>query len=314
MPATCKIGLRTPVFCAGSCFSDHIGQRLAASKFTVISNPFGVIFNPLSLAGLLQAALQNQPLAADRYVQSQGIWYHYDLHSSVADPELPVLKARVGSILKEAGNFLKQAGYLVCTLGTAYVYELAADSQLVANCHKMPGGLFARRMLAPAEIVASLEQVLTLLPPKTRVVFTVSPVRHIKDTLPLNSVSKSVLRLAVHQLVEKHEKASYFPSYELLLDELRDYRFFAPDMLHPSEVAVDYIWQKFSKAFFNDRAQQFLKKWQKLRQALAHRPFHPGTPQHREFLENLLLKLEQVQEADVSAEIAGVKQQLQLQG
>jgi hypothetical protein len=184
------------------------------------------------------------------------------------------------------------------------VYEWLPEKLLVANCHKVPAKHFTKRLLSVEEIVESFEQ----LPQNIKIVLTVSPVRHTKDTLPLNAVSKAVLRLACHQLAQKHPHVYYFPSYEIVTDELRDYRFYEADMLHPSAVAVDYIWRQFVTHCFAPDAQTFIDKWAKIQKALQHRPLQPNTEARRHFLQDLLRKLEGLRlEANVETEIESVK-------
>lgn len=298
-----KVDLQDKIFTIGSCFSDHIGNLLLLNKFNAMVNSFGVIFNPISAMHLLQHALLETPLSEEKIIQSQGMFYHYDLHSEITSADKNSLKEYIDKKLQAVGNFLKKSKVLILTLGTAHVYRLLENKEVVANCHKMPARIFNKELLTPEQIILAFNELHKLLSPNTTIVLTVSPVRHIKDTLVLNAVSKSVLRLACHHLCEQHPNVNYFPAYEMLLDDLRDYRYYEPDMLHPNSTAINYIWEHFSHLFLTDRSNQFITKWEKIRKALEHRPFNPTTEEHKHFLVNTLDKLKEIKETDVKKEI-----------
>lgn len=309
-PTYRPINLSDPILLAGSCFAEEIGGRLKKYKFFTENNPFGTLFNPLSLFGLLRASLSGEALSPSRYVQREGGWTHFDVHSQLHAPTQPALAALIGGQMATTAKHLQQPGFLFLTLGTAWVYRLRADGQTVANCHKVAASAFEKILLTPEQIVDAFGPLYTVLPAQMQIVLTVSPVRHLKDTLPLNAVSKSVLRLACHYLAEKYPNVQYYPAYELLTDDLRDYRFYQPDMIHPSGVAVDYIWEHFSGTFLSDSARAFVAKWQNISNMLQHRPLQPGTEAHRVFLEKLLATLKAITEVPVSAEIQEVREQL----
>ncbi|QNF33457.1 GSCFA domain-containing protein [Adhaeribacter swui] len=313
-PQNRRLTLHTPVFTAGSCFAEVMGQKIQHYKVPTLVNPFGTIFNPVSLFTLLQAALQSPPTFTGELVQREELWLAYDFHSSFAAPSGPELLMRIQQAITQSHNFLKQADTLVLTFGTAVGYIHKASNQLVANCHKIPQSQFQKRLLAISQIVASFNSfyaVLQQVNPNARIVLTVSPVRHLKETIEGNSVSKSILRVACQELQERYAEVNYFPAYELLLDDLRDYRFYKPDLIHPTEVAEDYIWEKFKTAYFDQDFQQFTEKWDKIRQALAHKPFHPESVNHQQFLKKLLNQLEELNtKVDCRSEISAVKKQL----
>jgi hypothetical protein len=311
-PAPVKFGLQSPALLVGSCFANHIGSRLAQAKFPVVVNPFGTIFNPISLVHLLETAWAGGELPEHLYAQRDGLHFHYWLPTTFASPEPVALRAQAHDALAHVGEWLRQPAqplFLLLTLGTAWAYALPSGD-LVANCHKMPASLFAKRLLAVDEISQAILRLLHLLPTDTQAVLTVSPVRHLKDTLPLNAVSKATLRLACHQVASQWPQATYFPAFELLTDDLRDYRFYTPDLLHPTEQAIDYIFDKFLTTYLDAPAQAWVAKWAKLQTALLHRPLHMGTVQHRHFLTHLLRQLAAVSEVDVSPEMAQVRQWL----
>jgi hypothetical protein len=303
------------VLTVGSCFADSIGARLRLNKVSALVNPFGTVFQPLALAQLLRAAAGEEQDWQQHVVEARGRWQSYDFHSTIgADSPVELLQL-IQETVSRVGEFVRTADAVVLTLGTAWAYRLRETGELVSNLHKLPASLFEKELLTADEIVNGLAEVHALLRrlnPNIRIVLTVSPVRHIKDTLPLNAVSKSVLRVACHYLSELLPGVSYFPAYELLVDELRDYRFYASDMLHPSEVAEEYIWDKFARAYFDADFGRFRKEWAAVRQSLGHRPLHLGAPEHRTFLDQTAERLERLasQGVDVRQEQRDVQRQL----
>ena len=314
-PATDQLPRTARVLTMGSCFADSIGSRLAANKVETLVNPFGTVFQPLALVKLLRAAAGEEVDWQQHLVQARGRWQSYDVHGSIgADSPVDLLQ-HIHELVRRTGDFLRNADVLLLTLGTAWTYRLRETAELVNNCHKQPADLFVRELLTPDEIINGLAEThayLRRINPSLRFVLTVSPVRHLKDTLPLNSVSKSVLRVATHIVSDLLPGVAYFPAYELLLDELRDYRFYSADMLHPSEVAEDYIWDKFARTYLDVDFGRFRKEWASVRQSLGHRPLHAGAPEHRQFLENTLAKLEQLslRKVAVTDELGEVKAKL----
>ena len=315
VPATDQLSRTARVLTVGSCFADSIGLRLAANKVETLANPFGTVFQPLALGRLLRAAAGEDVDWQQHLVEARGRWQSYDLHGSIgADSPVELLQA-IQELVRRTGEFLRSADVVLITLGTAWAYRLRETGELVNNCHKQSADLFVRELLTPDEIINGLAEThayLRRINPKLRFVLTVSPVRHLKDTLPMNAVSKSVLRVATHFVSDLLPGVAYFPAYELLLDDLRDYRFYAADMLHPSEIAEDYIWEKFTRTYFDADFGRFRKEWAAVQQSLGHRPLHPGAPEHRQFLENTLGKLEQLssRRIEVAAELSQVHTQL----
>ncbi|WP_151085759.1 GSCFA domain-containing protein [Hymenobacter baengnokdamensis] len=303
------------VLTVGSCFADSIGERLRLNKVTTLVNPFGTVFQPLALAQLLRAAAGEAQDWQQHVVEARGRWQSYDFHSTIGAESPVELLQTIQETVRRVGDFVQTADTVLLTLGTAWAYRLRETGELVSNLHKLPAALFEKELLTADEIVNGLAEVHALLRrinPAIRIVLTVSPVRHIKDTLPLNAVSKSVLRVACHYLSELLPGVSYFPAYELLNDELRDYRFYGTDMLHPSEVAEDYIWDKFARAYFDADFGRFRKEWAAVRQSLGHRPLHLGAPEHRTFLDQTRERLERLsgQGVDVRQELRDVQRQL----
>ena len=313
--STHKISLQTPVLTIGSCFAEVIGNRLSDNKIPTLVNPFGTIFNPVSMAKLIKQAFDNQSPDENLYVENQGVWFHYDFHSSIWGNEREELTERLTQKMQEAKEWVQKAEFLIFTFGTAFVYRHLETHQIVANCHKMPGNLFRKELLSIETIVNDFKKLFQQINNQQStpdIILTVSPVRHTKDTVQLNAVSKSILRVACHELCETRPDFHYFPAYELLLDDLRDYRFYKSDLIHPSEMAEEYIFEQFSETYFDPNLQQFIKDWKKIRQSLSHRPLQPNTRAHRKFLENLLEKLQKLSvKVDVSLEIEQVQRQIE---
>lgn len=312
IPSLEQISIKNKIFTIGSCFSDHIGNLLKRYKFNTTVNPFGIIFNPISLLNLLQHAILNETLPENKIVKSQGMYYHYDLHSEISSATKSSLISFIGEKITSTGAFLKNIDTLMLTFGTAFVYRLKENKEVVANCHKMPSEYFKKELLTSEQIILTFNELYKKLPLDTTIILTVSPVRHIKDTLPLNSVSKSVLRLACHHLSTIHPNVHYFPAYEMMLDDLRDYRFYESDMLHPNSTAIDYIWEQFCKSYITEVDNKFIHKWDKILKAMEHRPFHAYSEENRRFLLNTLDLLKQIKEIDVSKEIKIVENRLEI--
>ena len=310
-----KISLPHRLCCIGSCFAQVMGERWLTNKFTARVNPFGILYNPVSVFRLMQYALDGQRPEAATYLERDGYHFNYDFHSDIHAPTREALQNRIDNMLEQTRQFLSTADWIVITLGSAFVYELQETGQVAANCHKMPAATFRRRLLSVEEIdvcFTRFKAQLEAVNPNARYLFTVSPVRHTRDTLEQNTVSKATLRLAIEPWRQRYpDRVHYFPAYEIMMDELRDYRYYAADMLHPSPVAQDYIWQRLTDAYLDEEAQAFLVRWTKIRQALEHRPFRPDSPAHRKFLADTLAQLKQLGElVDVHTEINRLEQQL----
>jgi len=306
-----KISLSNALMTMGSCFSDHMGMRLIQNKFDALSNPFGVIFNPISINKLLGIASKNSTIDPDGWIESQDIHQHYDLHSQLGSTSRSHANENITAAIKATHDQLHKSNWLIITWGTAIVYKRKDKDHIVANCHKVPTDQFNKKLLRSDQLIADFETMLTDMPKDINIILTVSPVRHLKETLELNSVSKSTLRVACHDLASRHESVHYFPSYELILDDLRDYRFYKPDMLHPSDEAIDYVWNKFSKSYYDKQALDFIGKWQKIRAAIDHRPFNAQSKVHQQFIKATIQSMTELNDVvDVTTEIQQLAQQL----
>ncbi len=286
---------------AGSCFTEHIGARLSAGKFTTLTNPNGIVYNPVSIAQSLvpdaTPASKKQGDPWPHVFSHNGLWHSWEHHGVFSAPDRQALLDRLDRSQREAAAFLQTANRLLMTLGTADVFVLRETGRVVANCHKAPAGWFSQRRLTVHEteqVLADSIQNLKAVVPDLNVILTVSPVRHLRLGAVENQRSKAVLILACAGLCERFDFVHYFPAYELLLDDLRDYRFYAPDMTHPNEMAIDYIWQNVAGVYFPPDTQRLLAQVEKIRQAAAHRPFNPDTDEHRAFARAQMKKIEQL--------------------
>lgn len=304
----------TNILSMGSCFANDMGRRLEDHKLRVATNPGGILFNPLSIFELMELAHKQLVPVEETFVNHEGIFLNHKFHSQVNGTTESDLINQIEAVKKELRTSLRETNLIILTFGTAWVYRLKADGSLAANCHKVPQSHFTKDLLTVDEIVkqfSDLRDMIKSANPTVKFLLTVSPVRHIKETIPLNSVSKSVLRLACHQIREQFDEADYFPSYELMMDDLRDYRFYKKDMIHPNEQAVDYIWQKFTTTFFSKCGQSFIGEWAKLKNAMQHKPFHPASTAHQQFLKDLIEKVQNLSgKVDVSKELTALKSQL----
>lgn len=308
-----SIGLRDQILTTGSCFADQFGGWLRDFKFNTLVNPFGTTYNPISIHQNLIEAL-NSSIDENGYVEHQGIWHHFEFHSQWSSPEKTTLQESISNQQKKVNDFLRNTSVLIITYGTAFIYEQKNNNKIVSNCHKLPSALFTKRLLIVNEITesfATLIKKLRNVKPDIRIIVTVSPVRHVKDTLELNSVSKATLRLACHKLASNYDSVDYFPSFEIMMDDMRDYRFYERDQIHPTEEAVDYIINKFSDKYFSSDTVNFIQKWYAIRKALQHRAYHPHSQAHQHFLKDLLQKLKALQSTvNVDEEINFVESQL----
>lgn len=264
------------VMLLGSCFSDNIGGKMRTGMMQALVNPFGTIYNPLSIAASVKRIISGEPIAGMTLFQQSGVWNSFAFHSRFSMGDKEATLNRMNSRIEQAHTALKQCKMLVITLGTAVVYRLNSTGEVVSNCHKVPQHEFSRSMASVDEMTRALNQMVDQLHeynPELQIVFTISPIRHIADGLETNSLSKASLRVTVDNVINAHKGyTEYFPSYEIVMDDLRDYRFYATDMVHPSDVAVEYIWQTFQATYLDDRAAQAVARCERVMKRLMHRP------------------------------------------
>ena len=298
----------------GSCFAESIGQKLADFKFTTQVNPFGTIYDPLSIARLIRFALEGEVPSEDSYVVSQGIHTNLYAHSEMSGMSKGEVALKIQGHLNIIKEFLSSADWLFLTFGTANIYTYSAANIEVANCHKLPASQFSRRSFSSGELLSvfvPLIKDLQAFNPNLKIVTTVSPVRHVRDGLSENNLSKSILRVFSQDLSDHFQQVTYYPAYEIMMDDLRDYRFYTDDLIHPSNMAIKYIWQHFMESFADNNTQAFVKDWLGIQQALGHRPFHPTSSQHQAFLISLSKKLRKfARHINVEKEIQLVESQL----
>lgn len=298
----------------GSCFAENIGNKVKSLKIPTSVNPTGIHYNPASLANSIKMALDSTIITPDNVFSAHDLFNNFNFHSEFSSINKDLAIEKMNEALITLRKKLLSANFLFITFGTSFVYRLAATKEIVSNCHKLPENNFIRDFLNIQETIMIWRMTineLKKLNPELKIVFTVSPVRHFRDGASRNQQSKAALILAVKEIVETTENTYYFPAYEIVNDELRDYRFYASDMIHPSEMATDYIMERFSETFFTDKTKDINKKILKVANAANHRVFNPETEQHRKFCETMQKQIAEIKnefpEIDFSFEESAFK-------
>lgn len=289
-----QIGYNDRLLTVGSCFADVLGQWLQHRRFQVVANPTGALYYPAAVTSLLRAALEPTGDHKEWEVEHEGVWSDLRLHSKWSHPDLATLRRNRDTMLQDLADSIRQSTWLVLTWGTAFYFRHKALAKPVANCHKLPGFLFDKHLATPDALYHSVHEDFRIIrkhQPHLRILLTVSPVRHIKDGLTSNCLSKATLRILCNQLTDSLSDCYYFPAYELQIDELRDYRFYASDMIHPSETASDWIASKFGESFFSEQTTLWAEQWASFRTALMHKPHFKQTPSFEAWIEHLRNKL-----------------------
>ncbi len=277
----------------GSCFTENIGRKLEACHFDVSCNPLGILFNPVSIQQTIERILEDREVTKNEVFETDGVWNSFDFHSQFAQCSLSEYISNINQQINSAHKFIQDTDFVFITLGTAWVYEEKESKHVVANCHKIPSTHFSRKRISESECTERLMTIAKQLKntnEKVNVIFTVSPIRHWKDGAHGNQLSKSILLLSVDNVCREIQGCHYFPSYELMLDELRDYRFYAEDLLHPNELAQTYIWEKFEDTYFSEETKQINKEVLNLEQALHHRPINPKSENFKRFQEETQIR------------------------
>ena len=283
-----SIDHNSSILLLGSCFSENIGKKLGYFKFDQLTNPYGVLFHPMAIETHINDSIDEKKYRPSDLFHFNDLYQSYNHHSSFSDTSEEEVLKRIHLATRSTNVFLKNASHLIITLGTAWVYKLKTTNAIVANCHKVPQKAFEKDLLSSDEIEKCLDRMhrkLTAFNPTLQIIFTLSPVRHLKDGFTENTLSKSHLNTAIHQICKK-ENCSYFPAYEIVMDDLRDYRFYQKDMLHPNEVAVDYIWKKFSDNWISKSSKKHFQNIDSIQKGLSHKPFHKEGKNHQKFLKN----------------------------
>lgn len=278
-PLPCRglINHRQGMMMLGSCFTDNIGQRLRQACFDVEINPFGTLYNPASIACGIDDLLNKRIFQKSDLIQVAGDnrWHSFSHHSSFSSVNAEMMLSDINKHIEKTHQAITRASLLIVTFGTAWIYEHIDSQKVVANCHKLPMTHFTRRLMSVEEIISQWQGVISklrLVNRDIRIVFTVSPIRHLRDGAHENQISKSILLLAINELVKNDNQLIYFPAYEVMNDDLRDYRFYASDMTHPSNIAIDYIYDMFSRSFFDEETMRLASECERLTRRLSHRP------------------------------------------
>ena len=301
---TGKYGIshKSRLLLAGSCFAGNIGAMLAERKFDININPFGVLYNPLSIATMMNRVITGEPFTPEspELFEHNGKWHSILHHGDFSRNTQEELFDAINESLATSHRKAKECDTVIITFGTAYAYIRNNDNIIAGNCHKLPANIFTRRLLGIEEIVKATADVIDRfreINPEIKFIFTVSPIRHLRDGAHDNQKSKATLLLAIDRIMELYpDNALYFPAYEIVLDELRDYRFYADDMVHPSSVAIEYIWECFGKCYFNNATQKLNEEIEAIMRAMEHRPFDASSDGYKTFLRNLLGKIEAIEE------------------
>ena len=285
----------------GSCFAEEMATHLLDLKFNVLANPFGILFHPLAIENALQR-IQAKTLYVEEEISNlDELFFSWDHHSSFNSTSAEKTVKNVNNALIKAHDFLTNADVIFITLGTSWVYKIKELNLVVANCHKVPAKHFDKVLLTEQQIKTSLHNsldMITEMAPNATIIVTVSPVRHLKDGMIENNVSKAKLLSALYEVTMNFDQVNYFPSYELMMDDLRDYRFYADDLLHPNKQAVNYIWEKFASAYFTPETQRINKQIEKITTAINHRPFNEESISHQKFISNCIKQMQDLVKAN----------------
>lgn len=299
-----KIDYGTKIFAVGSCFAQNIAARLIRAKFRVIESPTGILFNPASIARALTAFAERTEAEERRIIERGGYYVSLDSHSELMQPTKEGAAECYNRAIAEGHRALAEADCVIITLGTSWVYRHNTTGAIVANCHKLPQSEFTRYSLSVADICELFRPLLGTILQDKKIIFTVSPVRHISDGLAANSLSKATLRVAVAELCNQFENVDYFPAYEIVTDDLRDYRFYADDLVHPSNQAIEYIWNSFVASALTHEAQQLLPQVEKVVAAAAHRPLNADSQEYHTFCKRYFEQAKALSTIDFSSECA----------
>lgn len=294
------ISHKSKILMLGSCFSENIGTKLVEHKFSVNVNPFGIIYNPLSIYNSINRLLDKRVFVEKDFIFHNEMYHSFMHHGSYSRANLSEAINNVNHEFNSASNQLKNTDVLLITFGTSYVFRWKESREVVSNCHKIPANKFSRERLTVDDIVLqwrSLIQRILLVNPDLKIVFTVSPIRHFKDGAHENQLSKATLHLSVDKIEnEFSENVFYFPAYEIVMDQLRDYRFYTDDMLHPSSLSQSYIWERFGDTYFSAETEKINMEWKKIAQALSHKPYHSHFKEYKKFLHRTIEELQAFEE------------------
>lgn len=294
------INYQSKLLLFGSCFSENIGNKLNYYKFQSKQNPFGILFHPKAIENLITKALNKEKYTDKDVFFHNERWHSFEAHSSLSTINKDELLNNLNLFTQQTFKQLKDATHIIITLGTAWVYREITSDNLVANCHKLPQKKFLKELLSVDEVSESLQAINSLVKSvnkNTSVIYTLSPVRHLKDGFTENQRSKAHLLSAIHEVIEPRNAIYYFPSYEIVMDELRDYRFYNEDMIHPNKTAIKYIWEKFKEVWITEDSYNTMQQIETIQRGLNHKPFNPESEAHQLFLKKLQQKKETLLQA-----------------
>ena len=292
------IDYNSRVVSLGSCFAENIASKFDYYKFQNEVNPFGIIFNPVSIEKIIERVVQKNHFTEKDVFFHNDLWHCFEIHSELSQPNKEVFLNTLNLLIDSTYLEIKNASHLVITYGTSWVYRNIESNEIVANCHKAPQKAFQKELLSIETIEKSIQNTIALfqsIHPKVQFIFTLSPVRHLKDGFVENQQSKAHLIAALHASNSQLPTFNYFPSYEIMMDELRDYRFYSGDMLHPNQVAIDYIWERFVESTISEDSHRLMDEISGIQKSLLHKPFNPDSESHQTFLKQLQQKIDQVQ-------------------
>lgn len=297
-----QVDYESTLLLLGSCFTENIGKKLDYFKFRTSVNPFGILFHPKAIETLITNAINEKVYTEKDIFFLNEQWHCFESHSKLSNPNKEELLNDLNTATEYTNKLIKEASHIIITLGTAWAYRFIESDTLVANCHKVPQKKFLKELLSVDEITESLDAMLALIKsvkPNATVIFTVSPVRHLKDGFVENNLSKAHLLTSIHSVLSSRAQSRdlYFPAYEIMLDELRDYRFYTEDMIHPNQTAINYIWGKFCHVWISDKTQQTMQEVDTIQKGLQHKPFNANSEQHQQFITSLQQKMETLRKA-----------------
>lgn len=299
-PQQPKIDHQSKILLLGSCFVENIGEKLEYFKFQTLQNPFGILFHPAAIWDFLENVKSRKIYSEEDIFFHNERWHCFEAHSALSSTEKSQILKELNSAIQKTDAFLAETSHVIITLGTSWAYRKLENGKFVANCHKIPQKNFSKELLDVEQDLISILQILKAINPEITVIFTVSPVRHLKDGFVENQRSKAKLISALHGIITHIVPPSnglYFPSYEIMMDELRDYRFYSEDMIHPNKIAIDYIWEKFIQTWISSETISVMEEIQHIQKGLFHRPFDENSEAHRKFLKELQKKMEKLQQA-----------------
>ncbi|MDR6763907.1 lysophospholipase L1-like esterase [Flavobacterium sp. 2755] len=296
------IDYNSKILSVGSCFAENMAEKFDYFKFQNVTNPFGIIFNPVSIEKLFGRVCKEELFTEKDVFFHNERWHSFEVHSDLSNADRQELLETLNKAITETNKKIKEATHIIITFGTSWIYRNIESTEIAANCHKVPQKQFSKELLSVEIIQKSIQNTIDLiqvLNPNINFIFTISPVRHIKDGFVENQLSKSYLFAALHAALNtEHLKLNteYFPSYEIMMDELRDYRFYNEDMLHPNQIAIDYIWKLFSENYISQESISTMQEVDEIQKSLRHRSFNPESEQHQKFLAKLQQKMNLLEE------------------